>query len=162
MRDDTAGHPDSLVCPTSTRSTPSCPGCLPNSGTSRERTATIARSQTVVFRKRKLSQLSRGVDATHVAPSASPRSMAHSEVDDIPGPLLERTLRRRGLSDSFIHSTFMNQGGDGNEGNPCPVEPAGPWSAAGVALESTHPHGDLREDAGYLDYLAGRATGISS
>lgn len=33
----------------------------------------------------------------------------HGEADDIPGPLLERTLRRRGLSDSSIHSTYMNQ-----------------------------------------------------
>ena len=29
-----------------------------------------------------------------VAPSVSPRSMEHSEAGDIPGPLLERTLRR--------------------------------------------------------------------
>ena len=87
-------------------------------------TATIGRS---AVRKRKPSQLSRGVDAILVAPSVSPRSMEHSEADDIPGPLLERTLRRRGLSDSSIHSTFMNQSGDGSESNPCPVETAGPW-----------------------------------
>ena len=87
-------------------------------------TATLGRS---AVRKRKPSQLSRGVDAILVAPSISPRSMEHSEAGDIPGPLLERSLRRRGLSDSSIHSTFMNQGGDGNESSACPVEPAGPW-----------------------------------
>lgn len=31
------------------------------------------------------------------------------EANDTPGPLPERTLRRRGLSDSSIHSTYMNQ-----------------------------------------------------
>lgn len=51
--------------------------------------------------KRSNSHLSREVDA-----STSPE---HGEADDIPGPLPERTLRRRGLSDSSIHSTYMNQ-----------------------------------------------------
>ncbi|KAG2349191.1 hypothetical protein BDR05DRAFT_874026 [Suillus weaverae] len=51
--------------------------------------------------KRSNSHLSREIDA-----DTSPE---HGEADDIPGPLLERTLRRRGLSDSSIHSTYMNQ-----------------------------------------------------
>lgn len=87
-------------------------------------TATIGRS---VVRKRKPSHLSRDVDAILVASSVSPRSIEDSEGNDIPGPLLERTLHRRGLSDSSIHSTFMNQGGSGNESNACSAEPAGPW-----------------------------------
>lgn len=51
--------------------------------------------------KRSNSHLSREVDA-----GTSPE---HGEAGDIPGPLPERTLRRRGLSDSSIHSTYMNQ-----------------------------------------------------
>ena len=51
--------------------------------------------------------------------------MGHWEACDIPGPLLERTIRWRGLSDSSIQSKIMHQGGNGNESNACPVEPAG-------------------------------------
>ncbi|KAG2073539.1 hypothetical protein BDR04DRAFT_1094446 [Suillus decipiens] len=51
--------------------------------------------------KQSNSHLSREIDA-----GTSP---GHDEADDIPGPLLERTLHRRGLSDSSIHSTYMNQ-----------------------------------------------------
>lgn len=61
-------------------------------------TTTIDRS---LARKRSDLHLSREIDA-----DTSPE---HGEADDIPGPLLERTLRRRGLSDSSIHSTYMNQ-----------------------------------------------------
>jgi hypothetical protein len=68
-------------------------------------------------RKRNPSQSSRGVDAILVTPFVSPRIIKDSEADDITGPLLERSLRRRGLSNSSIHSTFMNRGGDGNESN---------------------------------------------
>jgi len=92
-------------------------------GSAETGTATIGRS---VARKRELSQLSRGVDAIIVAPSVSPR-VEDLEAVDIPGPLLERILHRRGLSDSSIHSTFMNQGGEGNESSACPSELAGPW-----------------------------------
>lgn len=87
-------------------------------------TATLGRS---AVRKRKPSQLSRDVDAILDAPSVSTRSFEDLEADDIPGPLLERTLRRRGLSDSSLHSTFMNQGGGGNENATRPAEPGGPW-----------------------------------
>ncbi|KAG2060195.1 hypothetical protein BDR06DRAFT_948278 [Suillus hirtellus] len=51
--------------------------------------------------KRSNSHLSREIGAD--------TGSEHGEADDIPGPLLERTLRRRGLSDSSIHSTYMNQ-----------------------------------------------------
>ncbi|KAG2155075.1 uncharacterized protein EDB93DRAFT_1239354 [Suillus bovinus] len=60
-------------------------------------TTTIDRS---LAYKRSNSHLSREI-GTDTSPE-------HGEVDDIPGPLLERTLRRRGLSDSSIHSTYMN------------------------------------------------------
>ena len=50
------------------------------------------------------------------------------EEQDVVPPLLERTLRRRGLSDSSIHSTFTNQATD--ETRP----PSGPPSP----LRSTH------------------------
>ncbi|EGO02250.1 hypothetical protein SERLA73DRAFT_71392 [Serpula lacrymans var. lacrymans S7.3] len=68
-------------------------------------TATIGRSMT---RNRHTNQLSRAVDA--VVDANSP--ILHEEEDDVPGPLLERTLRRRGLSDSSIHSTFMSHSED--------------------------------------------------
>lgn len=87
-------------------------------------TATIGRSAT---RKRKPSQLSRDVDAILDAPAVFPRSIGDSETDDIAGPLVERTLHRRGLSDSSIHSTFMNQVGVGHESSARPAEPTGPW-----------------------------------
>ncbi|KAF8138330.1 hypothetical protein EV363DRAFT_1580155 [Boletus edulis] len=82
-------------------------------------TVTIGRS---AARKRKPSLLSRDVDAILVAPSVSPRRIKDSEADDIPGPLLERTIHRRGLSESSLHSTFMNQGGRGNDCDACPTE----------------------------------------
>ena len=86
-------------------------------------TATVGRS---AVRKRKMS-LSRDVDAILDAPSVSTRSIEDSEAHDIPGPLIERTLRRRGLSDSSIQSTFMNQGGGGDESTACSAESSGPW-----------------------------------
>ncbi|KAG8218507.1 hypothetical protein J3R82DRAFT_4144 [Butyriboletus roseoflavus] len=86
--------------------------------------ATIGRS---AVRKRKPSQLSRDVDAILDVPSVPTRSIEDSEVDDILGPLLERTLRRRGLSDSSLHSTFMNQDESENERATRPAEPAGLW-----------------------------------
>ncbi|KAG0709914.1 hypothetical protein DFH29DRAFT_21203 [Suillus ampliporus] len=61
-------------------------------------TATIDRS---AMYNRSNSHLSRGMDAD--------TALERDEADDIPGPLLERTLRRRGLSDSSIHSTYMSQ-----------------------------------------------------
>jgi hypothetical protein len=70
-------------------------------------TTTIDRSLT---HKRSNLYLSREIDA-----DTSPE---HGEVDDIPGPLLEHTLRRRGLSDSSIHSTYMNQVGQHTPAEP--------------------------------------------
>lgn len=90
-------------------------------------TATIGRS---AIRKRKIS-LSRDVDAILDAPSVSMRGIEDSESHEIPGPLVERTLHRRGLSDSSIHSTFMSQGGGGNQ------NVAGPSDASGPLLERT-------------------------
>jgi len=56
-------------------------------------------------RKQGNSQLSREVD-TVIDGEAN---LNHDEANDTPGPLPERTLRRRGLSDSSIRSTYMNQ-----------------------------------------------------
>jgi hypothetical protein len=50
------------------------------------------------------SMLSREVDA--VIDGEGP--VQHDEESDYVGPLLQRTLRHRGLSDSSIHSTFMS------------------------------------------------------
>ncbi|KIK94069.1 hypothetical protein PAXRUDRAFT_143685 [Paxillus rubicundulus Ve08.2h10] len=88
-------------------------------------TATTCRS---AVRKRHASQLSRGVDAVLDADTVSIRNVEDSEAGDVPGPLLERTLRRRGLSDSSIHSTLMNQGGgSGDTANANSAEPTGAW-----------------------------------
>ncbi|KAF9238792.1 hypothetical protein BU15DRAFT_75015 [Melanogaster broomeanus] len=73
------------------------------------------------FFKADLSILSRGVDAVLDADSVPVRNVEGSEADDVPGPLVERTLRRRGLSDSSIHSTFMG------EDSTNPAELTGPW-----------------------------------
>ncbi|KAG1755406.1 hypothetical protein EDB19DRAFT_1901623 [Suillus lakei] len=61
-------------------------------------TTTIDRS---LRYKRSNSHLSREIDAD--------TGLEQDEANDVPGPLLERTLRRRGLSDSSIHSMYMNQ-----------------------------------------------------
>ncbi|KAF8883152.1 hypothetical protein CPB84DRAFT_1851011 [Gymnopilus junonius] len=94
-------------------------------------TATIGRSNG----RRNLNKLSRNVDAiidptraVGPGPALAERSSAirgtggvgggvreEDEEDEEPDyvpPLLERTLRRRGLSDSSIHSTFSSHGGD--------------------------------------------------
>ena len=68
-------------------------------------TATIGRS----IGRKNLNRLSQNVDA--VIDVQRPQE-SDEEPDFLP-PLLERTLRRRGLSDSSIHSTFTNQGDDG-------------------------------------------------
>lgn len=96
-------------------------------------TATTGRS---AGRKRKPFLLSRDVDAILVTSSISSRNIEHSETDDIPGPLRERTLRRRGLSDSSLYSTFMNQGGTGSESNAYPTRPAGPALEHGSVLRT--------------------------
>lgn len=51
------------------------------------------------------NEVSRNVDAI----VGLGRSQAADEESDVVPPLLKRTLRRRGLSDSSIHSTFMSQ-----------------------------------------------------
>ncbi|KDR84289.1 hypothetical protein GALMADRAFT_237043 [Galerina marginata CBS 339.88] len=67
-------------------------------------TATIGRANG----RRNSNRLSRNVDA--VIDVERPQDI-DEEPDFLP-PLLQRTLRRRGLSDSSIHSTFTSQGDD--------------------------------------------------
>lgn len=67
-------------------------------------TTTIGRSSG----RKNIHRLSRNVDA--VIDVDRPQDI-DEEPDYLP-PLLERTLRRRGLSDSSIHSTFTNHGDD--------------------------------------------------
>jgi hypothetical protein len=67
------------------------------------------------IRKQGNSQLSREVDAV----IETDTSLEHAEANDSPGPLPERILRRRGLSDSSIHSTYMSQAE-----RAVPVEPS--------------------------------------
>lgn len=77
-------------------------------------TATIGRS---IVRKN-LNRLSQNVDA--VIDVQRPQEV-DEEPDFLP-PLLERTLRRRGLSDSSIHSTFTNQ----DDGRSTALPPSSP------------------------------------
>lgn len=58
------------------------------------------------------SRLSRTVDAV----IDSPAQGEHGEEQDVVGTLLERTLTRRGMSDSSIHSTFKSHGEE--QGSP--------------------------------------------
>jgi hypothetical protein len=72
-------------------------------------TATIGRSA----HRRNTNRLSRNVDAVIDIVDKQPQEGEElgEERDDVP-PLLQRTLRRRGLSDSSIHSTFSSHGTD--------------------------------------------------
>ncbi|PPQ78908.1 hypothetical protein CVT25_002368 [Psilocybe cyanescens] len=67
-------------------------------------TATIGRSNG----RKNINRLSRNVDA--VIDVERPQDV--DEASDYLPPLLERTLRRRGLSDSSLHSTFTSHGDD--------------------------------------------------
>ncbi|KAH7887501.1 hypothetical protein F5I97DRAFT_1860900 [Phlebopus sp. FC_14] len=101
-----APHPDDatdpwVVLPRAPRRVQST---FPLSDPIESRPATLGRS---AVKKRASSQLSRGIDAVIDANIDS--HLEDSEAGDIPGPLLNRALRRRGLSDSSIHSTFMSQ-----------------------------------------------------
>ncbi|KAH7931341.1 hypothetical protein BV22DRAFT_998573 [Leucogyrophana mollusca] len=96
----------------------------PNSGS-----ATIGRS---TMWKRPTSQLSRGVDAVIDADSLlGPVHGDEGEAADVPGPLLERTLRRRGLSDSSIHSTYKSQVDESDR-----TEESERWSERSSVLQS--------------------------
>lgn len=54
------------------------------------------------------NRLSRNVDAV-IDVETRPHGEGEEDEPDYLGPLLQRTLRRRGLSDSSIHSTFSSQ-----------------------------------------------------
>ncbi|KAE9407242.1 hypothetical protein BT96DRAFT_914824 [Gymnopus androsaceus JB14] len=54
------------------------------------------------------------------------------EGEDVVAPLMQHTLRRRGLSDSSIHSTYMGQVDE--EGAVAPSEPA--WPTKGSVLDA--------------------------
>ncbi|KAF9527978.1 hypothetical protein CPB83DRAFT_855117 [Crepidotus variabilis] len=71
-------------------------------------TATVGRAAL----RRTTNRLSRNVDAV-IDNVETPRNDDDEEQDRLP-PLLERALRRRGLSDSSIHSTFTKHGEDGD------------------------------------------------
>ncbi|KAJ7094351.1 hypothetical protein C8R44DRAFT_890384 [Mycena epipterygia] len=64
------------------------------------------------------NRMSRNVDAVLDGVGTPTRHAGDESGDEGPdylGPLLERTLRRRGLSDSSIHSTFVSQQEGGDE-----------------------------------------------
>lgn len=77
--------------------------------------ATVGRS----ILKRNTNRLSRNVDAV-IDIVERQKGDEEGQHDDVP-PLLERTLRRRGLSDTSMRSTFTSQGG--KEGLEVPTSP---------------------------------------
>jgi hypothetical protein len=89
------------------------------------------------------NRLSRNVDA--VIDEQNPRSPIGHEVggagdeteeEDVVTPLMQRTLRRRGLSDSSVHSTYMGQADESttSERAVAPLEQA--WPSKGSVLEA--------------------------
>ncbi|KAJ7055101.1 hypothetical protein C8F01DRAFT_1063304 [Mycena amicta] len=88
------------------------------------------------------NRMSRNVDAvldgmsTPARPLAGDGEEAEEEPDYV-GPLLARTLKRRGLSDSSIHSTFASQAADDDDDTgPTPPQSAGLTRREAVWLES--------------------------
>ncbi|KAJ7181584.1 hypothetical protein C8R43DRAFT_273424 [Mycena crocata] len=78
------------------------------------------------------NRMSRNVDAMLDGVGTPARRAGDGDEDpDYLGPLLERTLRRRGLSDSSIHSTFVAQ-----EGEEAPPPSAGLTRREAAWLES--------------------------
>lgn len=84
------------------------------------------------------NRMSRNVDAILDLQNTSVRVDQESEEPDYLGPLLEHKLRRRGLSDSSIHSTFMAQGPDDSgsrEGTDTPQRETG-WADRESVLQA--------------------------
>nr|GAT50162.1 predicted protein [Mycena chlorophos] len=88
------------------------------------------------------NRMSRNVDAMLDGVGMPTRPVAENgeEADEEPdyvGPLLNRTLRRRGLSDSSIHSTFTSQAADGDDADETPTKSvAAPWLESGSVLQA--------------------------
>ncbi|ESK94111.1 hypothetical protein Moror_12778 [Moniliophthora roreri MCA 2997] len=78
------------------------------------------------------NRLSRNVDAILDSDQnpASPRDKINEEEEDYVPPLLERTLRRRGLSDSSIHSTLLSNQGDTSMASDTTITSGGEPSTA--------------------------------
>ncbi|PPQ72775.1 hypothetical protein CVT24_012801 [Panaeolus cyanescens] len=87
-------------------------------------TATIGRNG-----GRRQNRLSRQVDA--VIDIGHPQQIDEVSEPDLVPPLLERTLRRRGLSDTSIHSTFVAHAEDGATSSNLPPSPRTPVGAVG-------------------------------
>ncbi|KAF5329047.1 hypothetical protein D9611_013837 [Ephemerocybe angulata] len=93
-------------------------------------TATLGRSN---FKKANRLSMSRNVDAVIDSEQALASVLPEeAEEADYIAPLPEyRTLRRRGLSDSSIHSTFTNHGEEGGPGSPGASSPISPLHSGG-------------------------------
>lgn len=83
--------------------------------------ATIGRSALRNAANANSTKLSRVVDAVIDDPQPDAE-----ERDAVPDTLLQRTLRPRGLSDSSIRTTFLNQGDDGDGDVPQDAQPERP------------------------------------
>ncbi|KAF9025859.1 hypothetical protein BDZ89DRAFT_1102188 [Hymenopellis radicata] len=87
---------------------------VPNSKGPRRVQSTMQTAESPGLRRthaaaRSANRMSRNVDALLEIQQTPTREDQESEEPDYLGPLLEHRLRRRGLSDSSIHSTFMAQ-----------------------------------------------------
>ncbi|KAG6854443.1 hypothetical protein C0991_006522 [Blastosporella zonata] len=79
--------------------------------------------------------ISRDVDAVIDVPGPLLNQVhADDEAADDLAPLLQRTLRRRGLSDSSIHSTFASQAEDAQ--SPAPIMGVSAWPATSSVFET--------------------------
>ncbi|KAG2013038.1 hypothetical protein CC2G_009975 [Coprinopsis cinerea AmutBmut pab1-1] len=95
--------------------------------------ATIGRSA-----MKKTNRLSRNVDAVIDAQQHPTGYDDEAAEDEVPAlPERTRTLRRRGLSDSSIHSTFTSQGRD--DGPDSPTSPMAINSPVHATFQSTNP-----------------------
>ncbi|KAF7294106.1 PCI domain-containing protein [Mycena chlorophos] len=88
------------------------------------------------------NRMSRNVDAmldgvgTPTRPVAENGEEADEEPDYV-GPLLNRTLRRRGPSDSSIQSTFTSQAAEGDDADDTRTKnAAAPWLESGSVLQA--------------------------
>ncbi|KAL0576958.1 hypothetical protein V5O48_005029 [Marasmius crinis-equi] len=85
-------------------------------------------------------RLSRNVDAIIDSDRNRPPNLESEEEDEAPdyvAPLLERTLRRRGLSDSSIHSTFMSGQGDTSMSSDTTMSgESSAWPSKGSVLQA--------------------------
>lgn len=103
-----------VVIPSGPRKPPRVPLTMKNGSSTGDGISNATLGRSVL--RRNTNRLSRNVDAV-IDIVEKQQGNEERQNDDVP-PLLQRTLRRRGVSDTSIHSTFTSHGG--------PVSPEAP------------------------------------